>query len=127
MRQNRTADHGIAFEEDVTTGRKFLKIAEVESLKIAANIEDGITMVVTESLDLWTGAEVVVDAIAFAWARVAGVVEDEWLEAGEEDRMEFGESFGEGAFASAGRAGKDDEAARRVGGHGRKISASGTR
>lgn len=104
-----------------------LKITEVECLKIAADIENGITIVVTKSVDLWTGAEMIVDAITFAGARVAAIVEDKRVKAVEEVRMKFGKSSGERALADAGGAGENDEATRRVCWHNGRLALRGLR
>lgn len=111
MSENRAADHGIAFEEDVALRRKLLKIWQVEGLQVAANVEDRVPVVIAERFDVSARAEMVVDPVAFAGARVAAVEEDEWLKASKEVRMEFSEGFGQRTFAGTRGTRKNNESA----------------
>lgn len=109
--KNGVADHGIAFEEDVAARGEFPEIMEIESLEIAPDIKNDVAVVGAKLINLGARTEMVVDAILFAGARIAGIVENERLKAFEEVRMKFGESFGKRALASARGTGENDEAA----------------
>jgi hypothetical protein len=110
MRKNRTANHGIAFEEDVALRGEFLKSVEIEGLEVAADVEHSVATITAKSFDLLGRAEVVVDAVAFSGARFAAIVEDERLQAREEARVEFCESLGKRTFPGTRGAGENDQA-----------------
>jgi len=104
LRQNRETNCGVALEEDVAFIGEILEIPEIERLQDAADVKDDIAVVVTQGLDLSASAKVVVDAVAFAGTRIAGIAKDEGLQADGEIGVKFEEGLGEGAFAGARRA-----------------------
>jgi hypothetical protein len=76
MCQQGDAYEGIALEKHITASKQRVKVLTVERLQVAAHVQDNISILGAEGLDLAACPKVIVDPVKFARSRIAGIIED---------------------------------------------------
>jgi len=108
----RPADKGITLEKGVGLPEDGPESFQVERLKVATDIEDDVAWIVTESLDLPAGSEVVVHTVTFTGTGLPAIVKHDGLKFAYKLWKEPTESLHQRAFTNAGGTSKDYQTAR---------------
>ena len=102
MRLEHPTDEGTALEEDVAAYQQRVEFLGVQRLQVTAHLNQHITSVRLQRLDLSARAEVIVHAIDFAGTRTPAVEQHQLAQLGRQLGIELRQGFMERSFADAG-------------------------
>src|SRR5215472_1274559 len=106
MRQHGHAYKGVPLENHVTTTEQSLQVFQIKRLQITAHVQQRITLVGPECLDLAARPKMIVPAVELAGSWTARNVEDQALKALEPFWVELAQK---GALAYAGGSAQNHE------------------